>query len=290
MVYYTGDIHGGSYEIVSLCKKLRLTNEDVVVILGDAGINFFQNERDMQLKRVFSKLKPTIFCIHGNHEIRPANILSYRTKTWNGGVVWYEEAHPNILFARDGEVFTMDGLTHLVIGGAYSVDKLYRLARGYGWWPDEQPSDEIKRYVEQQALGKHFDVILSHTCPYRYEPRETFLPYIDQSQVDKSTELWLDKIEAETDYDAWLCGHYHINKRIDKLDFLYHNVISSEELRERKTIRKNIDVTAPPTTAQMEMLSKAAMLPMPEDAEYPGISPEELKQARKASERRKQEV
>ena len=38
------------------------------------------------------------------------------------------------------------------------------------------------------------DVVLSHTTPLKYEPVEVFLPQIDQSQVDKSTEIWLDSI------------------------------------------------------------------------------------------------
>ena len=32
----------------------------------------------------------------------------------------------------------------LVIGGAYSVDKNYRLQMGYNWYSSEQPSEEIK--------------------------------------------------------------------------------------------------------------------------------------------------
>lgn len=52
-----------------------------------------------------------------------------------------------------------------MIGGAYSVDKFYRLTHGYGCWPDEQPSQEIKVYVEKQIHEKEFDVILSYTCP-----------------------------------------------------------------------------------------------------------------------------
>ena len=32
------------------------------------------------------------------------------------------------------------------------------------------------------------DVVFSHTCPLKYEPVEVFLPGIDQSTVDKSTE------------------------------------------------------------------------------------------------------
>ena len=233
MVYYTGDIHGKKQEIVELCERFELTEEDIVVILGDVGANYYESERDKRLKRTLSRLKPTIFCIHGNHEIRPSNIPGYQTKEWNGGVVWYEAEYPNLLFAKDGEIFTMDGLTHLVIGGAYSVDKYYRLMRDYGWWPDEQPSAEIKAYVEQQIRGRHFDVILSHTCPFKYEPVEAFLPMIDQKTVDTSTEEWLDRIEETAQYDAWLCGHWHINKRIDKMQFLFHDVICSGDLKRR---------------------------------------------------------
>ena len=67
MIYYTGDIHGGKYEIVRFTKRMNLTVDDVIVILGDVGANYYGNERDDELKRAFSKLKPTIFCIHCLH-------------------------------------------------------------------------------------------------------------------------------------------------------------------------------------------------------------------------------
>ncbi len=223
MIYYTGDIHGSAVEITTFCARLEPTEKDTIIILGDVGANYYGDMRDSILKAQFSKLKPTIFCIHGNHEMRPWNIPTYKTKEWNRGIVWYEEEYPNILFAKDGEIFDIEGTKHLVIGGAYSVDKFYRINRGYGWWPDEQPSDEIKQYVEKQIREKEFDVILSHTCPFKYEPIETFLPGIDQSTVDTSTEEWLDKIEESTDYKAWYCGHWHINKRIEKIHFLFHD-------------------------------------------------------------------
>ena len=50
-----------------------------------------------------------------------------------------------------------------MIGGAYSVDKFYRLSRHYGWWADEQPSEEIKAYVTKQLATHSVDIILSHT-------------------------------------------------------------------------------------------------------------------------------
>ena len=48
-----------------------------------------------------------------------------------------------------------------------------------------------------------------------------FLDFIDNSRVDKSTEIWLDAIEDRLDYEQWFCGHYHTNKTIDRLRFLY---------------------------------------------------------------------
>lgn len=47
----------------------------------------------------------------------------------------------------------LNGLFTFVVGGAYSVDKNYRLLHGLAWWPDEQPSDEIKRQVEEKLEG-----------------------------------------------------------------------------------------------------------------------------------------
>ena len=146
-------------------------------------------------------------------------------------MVWYEDAYPNLLFARDGDIFDIEETKHLVIGGAYSVDKFYRLEHNYLWFPDEQPTAEIKAYVEEQVTKHQIDIILSHTCPFKYEPREAFLPMIDQSSVDDSTERWLDKIEKTANYKAWLCGHWHIDKRIDKLRFLFADVVSLDMVK-----------------------------------------------------------
>lgn len=232
MIYYTGDIHGQKYEIERFCKRFKPTADDVIVILGDVGANYSRDERDAELKTALNRVKPTILCIHGNHEIRPWHIPTYKTKEWNGGIVWYEEEYPSVLFAKDGEIYNLDGLRHIAIGGAYSVDKFYRIRYGCGWWPDEQPSAEIKAYVKRQLRNNPVDVILSHTCPFKYKPVEAFLPGVDQSTVDTSSEKWLDEIEESTDYLAWYCGHWHINKRIDKMHFLFHNFESTERTDE----------------------------------------------------------
>lgn len=224
MIYITGDIHCSAEPIYELYQKYKPKAEDIIVILGDVGVNYTGRLQDRILKENLSALKSVFFCVHGNHENRPQNIGTYMEKNWNGGRVLYEEDFPNILFPVDGDIFELHNKKCLVIGGAYSVDKLYRIRMGYNWWPDEQPSPAIKEYVEKQIKSSKTDVVFSHTCPFKYIPTECFLPSIDQSKVDNSTEKWLDKIEESIDYKAWYAGHWHINKRIDKMHFLLHDV------------------------------------------------------------------
>ena len=236
MIYYTGDIHGEVLHIRDMVTKYEITDQDVIVILGDVGMNYSGNNYgDQHRKKKLNKLGISVFCIHGNHEMRPETIPTYHEEKWQGGTVYVEDAYPNLLFAKDGEVYDLDGQSTLVIGGAYSVDKWYRLRMDMNWFADEQPSGEIKSRVMQKLknLNRKVDVVLSHTCPERYIPVEAFLSGIDQSTVDNSTEEWLGQVEAQLEYGAWLCGHWHINKRIDKLQFLYHDVICSDDLKRR---------------------------------------------------------
>lgn len=225
MVYITGDTHGRFDRIELFCHVMQTTKADTMIILGDAGFNYYSGSRDAKVKKQANAFPIRLLCIHGNHEIRPQNIPSYKETVFCGGRVLYEPEYPDLLFAIDGEVYELDGFRCIAIGGAYSVDKFYRLEKGYGWWPDEQPSPEIKATVEHKlkALDDKVDIVLSHTCPRKYEPVETFLGFIDQSTVDKSTEDWLDEIEASTDYRKWYCGHYHTRKRIDRMQFMFED-------------------------------------------------------------------
>ena len=225
MIYLTGDTHGSFDRISEFCHRFKTTKEDVMIILGDAGINYYEGKRTELLKKMLDDMPITFFCIHGNHEQRPYAIPSYHEETWNGGKVYVEKKHPSILFGKDGEVYDLDGKKAIVIGGAYSVDKFYRLSRHYAWFDNEQPSDEIKKTVEDKldTMGWKVDIVLTHTTPLKYEPVEVFLSMIDQSTVDKTTEQWLDKIEDRLDYHKWYCGHYHTSKKIDKLQIMFED-------------------------------------------------------------------
>lgn len=235
MYYFTGDIHGDVRRIINDIEHYKITPTDTIVLLGDVGLNYFGNERgDRKSKKLLNQQGITIFCIHGNHEMRPETIPTYEKKMWNGGTVYYEPAYPNLLFAKDGEVFDFDGYRVIVIGGAYSVDKNYRLQRGAAWFDDEQPSAETKARVERNldAVGWIVDCVLSHTCPAQFIPTEAFLTGLDQSTVDNSTETWLDSIEQRLTYGYWFCGHWHIEKRIEKMHFLMKSYEVLPQLKE----------------------------------------------------------
>lgn len=231
MIYLTGDTHGNFKRIINFCNERKTTKDDLMIILGDAGLNYFLNEKDEWCKNEIQKLPIRFLCVHGNHEERPFLISSYKGKEFASGIVYYEPKYPDILFAKDGEVYNLDGKSCLVLGGAYSVDKYYRLAMGYHYFASEIPAQEMKEEIINNInkLNWKVDIVLSHTVPQKYEPTEWFISNIDQSTVDKSVEIFLDEIENKLDYTAWYAGHYHGEKSIDKLRIMFENYIDLDK-------------------------------------------------------------
>lgn len=247
-VYMTGDTHGQFERVIEFCRPREVEPENTFVILGDAGLNYYGDRRDRKKKEQLATVPITFFCLHGNHEMRPSEALGYEISEYHGGKVWVQPEFPSILFAIDGEVYDFNGNSCIVIGGAYSVDKYYRLARGWNWFPDEQPSAEIRAKVERVLEERNWkiDIVLSHTGPLKYEPTEVFLPMVDQSTVDKSTEEWLGKIEAKLDYERWYFAHYHTEKEIDKIRIMHNDYamiprepsIAAEKEKTRRMLRQ----------------------------------------------------
>lgn len=220
MIYITGDTHREFYKLYDIEKN----KDNMLIILGDVGINYYLDERDKKLKEQLNSYNIKLFCVQGNHEERPKNISTYKEIDMFGGKVFIEEVYPNLIFAKNGELYDIDNKKVLVIGGAYSVDKNYRIIYRYPWFKDEQLSKEEMDNILNKYKGHHIDIVLSHTCPLKYEPTEVFMKGIDQSNVDKSMEKFLDKLEESIDYDKWYCGHYHIEKQIDKLEFMFERI------------------------------------------------------------------
>lgn len=239
-------------------KKIYPPTETAVIILGDAGLNFYLNKTDKKNKEAVQKTGYTIYCVRGNHEERPENLpdIVYEYDKEIDGRVIIESEYPNIRYFRDGMVYNIDGLKTLVIGGAYSVDKWYRLNRAgifskfdpnygnpkkTGWFPEEQLDSEEMFEIEQEHSGKKFDLVLSHTCPLSWQPTDLFLPFLDQSSVDSSMEQWMDEFKDKIDWGVWLFAHYHTDRIIGNgAEIYYQSIENLNNIVERNNLKKKV--------------------------------------------------
>ena len=225
-IYITGDTHGSFSRIERFCEENQTTANDLLIILGDAGINYYLDERDTTLKHRLSKLPITLLCIHGNHEERPEDIPTYSEIDFCGDRAYAEQEFPNLIFAKDGSIYNLNGARCLILGGAYSVDKYYRLQKGWQWFASEQITDTRKSEIEAIINQNNWNVdyVFSHTCPYNTRPVHMFLHSIDQSTVDNSMEVWLQKIADKLQFTRWYFGHYHDDWDNGKYSMFYMDV------------------------------------------------------------------
>lgn len=218
-VFLCGDIHGSIVPLARFYKrnkkKINFDGTDVIIFLGDFGGNYFLDERDRVLKRELSKFPFTYFIVRGNHEDRASNCAKRRPNQWYKekffeNTVWVEDDYPHIKYAMDGcSAYVINNHPTLVLPGAYSVDKYYRLFNGATWFEDEQLNAEEMAEGERLAVINKYDLVLSHTCPINFIPTDLFLPMIDQSLVDKTMEHFFQKLEHIMKYKTWCWGHYH---------------------------------------------------------------------------------
>lgn len=218
----TGDTHGQVerrlYQITHNMDNI-VPEETAVIILGDAGLNYYLNKTDRKNKQSVIAYRMRVYCVRGNHEARPQNVegMILVDDADVGGKVYMEEAYPQIRYFIDGGEYTINSKSVLVIGGAYSVDKYYRLARAAGrsfsgWFEDEQLSAEERAEISAKVVGKHYDFVFTHTASITWEPTDLFLNGIDQSSVDKSMEYWLKEVALSIRWGHWLFGHYHADR------------------------------------------------------------------------------
>lgn len=228
----TGDTHGGVNTItrISNIKRNNPGFEDGelgVIILGDAGLNFYLNKTDKKHKKMLNNMGVKVYCVRGNHEERPENLKYDDIYDPNvHGEVYYDPDFDNINYFIDGGEYQIGGYSVLVIGGAYSVDKYWRLARaGYsakeadiadpkkcGWFKDECLTQEEMTAIQENNVGKKFDLVLTHTCPFDWEPTDLFLGCVDQTTVDTSMEWWMNQVKDTFDWNVWLFGHFHADR------------------------------------------------------------------------------
>ena len=249
----TGDTHG---QVMTRLMNIGTTDyppeETALIILGDAGFNFYLNKTDWKLKRNTNNTGYTIYCVRGNHEERPSICAKKYPDKWHieefwDNIVYVENDYPNIKYALDeAAIYNIPYFYKaLVIPGAYSVDKYYRLKNNWSWFENEQLNEQERenclRLIEKNPK---IDFVFSHTCPIMFEPTDLFLSCVDQSMVDKSMERLLGEVECNLSYHAWIWGHYHAFRDYPRTDgrkklMLYDNfAIDIKEYLENEEFTK----------------------------------------------------
>lgn len=227
-LFVTGDTHRIFNRIYDFFSDYEENKNIDLIILGDAGIGYENNKSDRDIAKKLAATNLTFYCLRGNHELRPEDMNNVDLVLGTDGApIWQDLKYPNIKYFIDGAVYHFGKKSFLTIGGAYSVDKYYRLMMNRKWFPNEQLTPEEMIAIETNWGGQHFNYVLTHTCPYSWQPTDLFLKSIDQNTVDNTMEIWLDGFKDTISFDNWLFGHYHADRIIMNKPYIkmfYYNI------------------------------------------------------------------
>jgi hypothetical protein len=207
---FIGDIHGNFKKLFSLINNSDVKN-DTFIQVGDMGVGFRPFEDEYLLLSFINELLieegNDMLVIRGNHD-NPAYFTEDLFK------------FSNIKFLPDFHVTEINGKTLLMVGGALSIDRIYR-KEGVNYWKDEELPliiPDIKNFYSENPI----DIVCTHTCPSFTWPF-TLSPIVeDFIKVDpklandlinerKRLDLLHEKV---TDYNGfmpknWVYGHMH---------------------------------------------------------------------------------
>ncbi len=208
-ILFVGDVHGR----FDLLRSLISTVDPLaVVVAGDFGfwnskmLNPHNND-NLYAHQYFSFDIPVYF-VDGNHEDHN-RLQQLVEKHGNknpidvGSNCWYipRACTFDITNHSNGRKKTIVGL-----GGAYSIDKLMRIA-GVTWFEQEQL--RLKDIVGLDTTAP-IDIVVSHTCPEVILPRVAKTCNIPYNNItERQTERLLDQVFDQISPKHWIFGHWH---------------------------------------------------------------------------------
>jgi len=209
-----GDVHGKWVEYKNLVSQFP---GQTTIQVGDMGVGF-PNKETLDLPE-------TAFWIRGNHD----NPELCRK-------------HPNYL--GDYGTKEIDGYKVFFLGGAWSIDRRFRL-EGVSWWPDE----ELSITELNKAFDCYFDykpdIVITHDVPMAASQKVLSrfllpgqLPNLHPTRTGQALSAMFRAYKPK----LWVFGHYHgsWSAQIDGTEFICLNelqfldVNTVEILKERK--------------------------------------------------------
>ena len=250
MIYLTGDTHGDfrRFSTKHFPEQKQMTRDDFLIILGDFGGVFNDSAEEHYWLDWLAKKNFTLLFLDGNHENFEL-LAEYLLINFHGGKA--RQIRENIFYLCRGHIFHLDGKDFFVMGGAQSHDaviltkerqvsqKMLPFLRhsniplrmeGVNWWPQELPASHEIQWAHWNLEQRNSEAplyILSHCASFDIQS-SYFRDYPD----NLLTHFFM-LVQFEYPYEAWFCGHYHVNQRIDyaKLQVLYDKIIPLNEER-----------------------------------------------------------
>jgi predicted phosphodiesterase len=159
---FLGDIHG-SFSVIHQYIDLYGVKDAHIVQVGDFGVGFSTLEKEKRLLQMYHQklVKNNVFvwAIRGNHDYKP-----------------YFDNDPfgltNIKLVPDYTVLNLCDKNILCIGGAVSVDRMWRMTKNQrqgihdgnelkSWWSDEVFNLDI----DKLSTYRDIDIVVTHTAP-----------------------------------------------------------------------------------------------------------------------------
>jgi hypothetical protein len=247
---YLGDIHGHFSIINQYIDRYNLTNVHILQ-LGDFGVGFSKFEKEKHMLEMYHhklvKNNVFVWAIRGNHDYKP-----------------YFDNDPfgftNIKLVSDYTVLNLCGKNILCIGGAVSVDRMWRMTKNQkqgihnssdlkSWWPDEVFNLDI----DKLASYRDIDIVVTHTSP-DYCPTDNSLglgPFVEgiikeTGDTDLRTDLLVERnqlthafqiLKENNDITHHMYGHFHKSGVIE-FEGIKHRLLNVNELWEEKDYKE----------------------------------------------------
>ena len=204
MPVFIGDVHGKYRQYERLIERYPDT-----IQVGDMGVGFKRYVYHDDEDRYFPNpphakmVQHNARFIRGNHD--NPGICKEQSQ-------WIEDGH-----VEDGMMF---------IGGAVSIDRLYR-REGYSWWDNEELSyDELDTLVLRYQLERP-RIMVTHECP------EYVANYMtDKIDVPSRTRQAFDSMHYHHQPELWVFGHWHqsFDQVLEGTRFVCLNELETREL------------------------------------------------------------
>lgn len=206
MIYITGDTHGDiDYKKLLALKEKELSYDDYLIICGDAGICWSPKSFPYFLD-LYRDIGCTIIFVDGNHEnfdmLEQAPLVEFK-----GALMHRVDNH--IFHVLRGEIMTIENKTFLCLGGACSIDKIYRTPH-QSWWPQEEINqhDIDNAICNLEKTNNKVDYVITHCC----DTKTVLSAFYFKRDICTDQLMFIDKI---VNYKHWFFAHYHYDRIID---------------------------------------------------------------------------